>query len=84
LATIIHDVSKVQKHVHDKSLYRCILAGQSHVAVWTEAGELQVIVWKALDLVRSSEQYILNNKYKIKEREKTATPVWTLKLIIDW
>ena len=38
LATIIHDVSKVQKHVHDKSLCRCVLAVQSHVAVWTEGG----------------------------------------------
>jgi hypothetical protein len=40
-------------------------------------GELQVIVWEALDLVSSSVQYILNNKYKIKESGKTATPVWT-------
>jgi len=46
-------------------------------------GGTQVIVWKALDLVSSSVQYILNNKNKIKESGKTATPVWTLKLIIN-
>ena len=46
-------------------------------------GEHQVIIWKALDLVSSAVQYILYNKYKIKERGKTATHVWTLKLIIN-
>ena len=33
LNTIIHDMSKVQKHEQDKTLYRCILAVQSHAAV---------------------------------------------------
>jgi hypothetical protein len=56
---------------------------KSHVAACTEAGELQFIVWKALDLASSTVHYILNNKYKIKEGGKTATPVWTLKLIIN-
>jgi hypothetical protein len=74
LATIIHDVSKMQKHVHDKNLYRCLLTVKSHVAACTEAGELQFIVWKAIDLASSTVHYILN-KYKIKQGGKTTTPV---------